>query len=93
MEALLSDDDEYTPSYDDEDEYSSESDDFLIHRDSDELQVFMNEYEKTLKLNLYFLLNEFNVFCGASKLIFKLLKILKNFLFNFLLNNGFKYLF
>tara|TARA_R110002153_G_C13035754_1_gene469238 strand:+ start:360 stop:635 length:276 start_codon:yes stop_codon:yes gene_type:complete len=53
MEALLSDDDEYTPSYDDEDEYSSESDDFLIHRDSDELQVFMNEYEKTLKLNLY----------------------------------------
>jgi hypothetical protein len=53
MEALLSDDEEYTPSYDDEDEYSSESDDFLIHRDSDELQVFMNEYEKTLKLNLY----------------------------------------
>lgn len=36
-----------------DDEYSSDTDDFLIHRDSDELHLFINEYEKTLKLNLY----------------------------------------
>jgi len=34
-------------------EYDSENDDFLLHRDSDELSAIMNEYKDVIKINLY----------------------------------------
>jgi len=36
-----------------DDEYNTDDDDFLLHRDSDELQLVMKEYEQPLKTNLY----------------------------------------
>jgi len=36
-----------------DDEYNTDDDEFLLHRDSDELQLVMKEYEQPLKTNLY----------------------------------------
>ena len=36
-----------------DDEYNTDDDEFLLHRDSDELQLVMKQYEQPLKTNLY----------------------------------------